>query len=273
MGDTKETMKGTRQEKAWTGARKGQTQTGVRLEKVGRHQINIKLKPRKKADGDAFFFASLPENIQVSMGASMQSFELLSKGIVKVPKGRDAKEVKWSGEFFGKEKKNEPFVKKKRWKKPEKCVKQLKKWMNQGTVLNLVVSRTWINMDVTIASLEVEEYGAYGNIRYTITLVQYRDLKIYTTKENGAGSGLNQASGKKTKERSGDGAGNAKGSYTVVSGDTLWGIAARHCGGGQNWTKLYDANAAVIEEEARKHGRASSDHGHWIWPGEVLVLV
>ena len=125
-------------------------------------------------------------------------------------------------------------------------------------------------MDVIISALEVEEYGAYGNIKYTITLTQYRYLKIYTTKELKISSYA-----KKTKEREEGSGGNleSKGNYTVVSGDTLWSIAARYCGGGPNWTKLYEANAAVIEEEARKHGKASSDHGHWIWPGEVLILV
>ena len=38
------------------------------------------------------------------------------------------------------------------------------------------------------------------------------------------------------------------------------------------WTAIYDANTEVIEEEAKKHGKTSSDHGHWIWPGEVLTI-
>ena len=232
--------------------------------------MNIKLKPKKKADGAAFYFSSLPERIQGNLAASMQSFDVISKGDIKIPKGTKVKEVKWNGEFFGKTKKKEPIVKSRKWKAPKKCVKQLKKWMKKGTVLNLVVSGTWINMDVIISALEVEEYGAYGNIKYTITLTQYRYLKIYTTKELKISSYA-----KKTKEREEGSGGNleSKGNYTVVSGDTLWSIAARYCGGGPNWTKLYEANAAVIEEEARKHGKASSDHGHWIWPGEVLILV
>lgn len=232
--------------------------------------MNIKLKPKKKADGTAFYFASLPENIQGSMTASMQSFDVISKGTIKVPKGTGVKEIKWNGEFFGKSKKKEPIVKRKRWKAPKKCVNQLKKWMNNGVVLNLVISGTWINMDVTISALSVEEYGAYGNIKYTITLTQYRNLKIYTTKEL-----KNKSGKKKTKERAGkeESSGSAKGNYTVVSGDTLWGISSKYCGGSTNWTKLYDANKDTIEAEAKKRGRANSDHGHWIYPGEVLVLV
>ena len=138
--------------------------------------MNIKLKPKKKSEGAAFYFALLPESMQVSMGACMQAFDIISKGTVKVPKGSDVKEVKWSGDFFGKPKKKEAAVKSKRWKSPKKSVNQLKKWTDKGTVLNLVVSGTWINMDVTISSLDVEEYGAYGNVKYTITLTQYLSL-------------------------------------------------------------------------------------------------
>lgn len=58
--------------------------------------------------------------------------------------------------------------------------------------------------------------------------------------------------------------------YNVVSGDTLSGIAARkHL---SSWTALYELNAATIESAARAHGRTSSDHGHWIYPGTVLRL-
>ena len=34
--------------------------------------------------------------------------------------------------------------------------------------------------------------------------------------------------------------------YTVVSGDTLWGIAERFYGSGAAWPKIFDANRAVI---------------------------
>ena len=113
--------------------------------------MNIKLKPKKKADGAAFYFASLPESIEGTMAASMQSFDIISKGTIKVPKGTGVKEIKWSGEFFGKSKRKEAIVKSEKWKSPKKCVNQLKKWMKNEAVLNLVISGTWINMDVTIS--------------------------------------------------------------------------------------------------------------------------
>lgn len=230
--------------------------------------MDIKLNPKDKAEGDAFYFASLPEVIQGVMDAKMQSFDIISQGTVKIPKGTGAKELSWSGVFFGESRRNMPFIKTKYWKNPKSCVETLENWMSKGTVLNIVISGTWINMDVTISSFQVEEFGAYGDIRYTLKLVQKKPLMIYTTKELKIAAFV-----KKTKPRASSSGGGSKGNYTVVSGDTLWGIASKKCGGGTNWTKLYDANAGTIEATAKAHGKSSSDHGHWIWPGETLVLV
>lgn len=229
--------------------------------------MNIKLKPKKKQDGKAFYFPSLPESVKRSMGAKVQSFDTIAKGTIKAPKGSETREYSWDGVFFGESRKNEPIVKKKHWMRPKRCVKTLRDWMDKGTPLNLVVSGE-INKDVTIASLTFENFGAYGDIKYSIKLLQKRGMKIYTTKELKVG-----AMAKKTKERPSGDDGGQKGSYTVVSGDTLWGIAEKHCGGSGNWTKLYDANAGVIEAAAAAHGKSSSDHGRWIWPGTALVLV
>ncbi len=60
--------------------------------------------------------------------------------------------------------------------------------------------------------------------------------------------------------------------YEVQPGDTLWDIAARKLGKGSLYVQIYNDNKDIIEETAKKHGKASSDNGHWIWPGEVLIL-
>lgn len=70
-----------------------------------------------------------------------------------------------------------------------------------------------------------------------------------------------------------DGAASGTGSScTVVSGDTLWGIAKRYLGSGMRYTEIYNANAEVIEAAAKAHGKKSSENGRWIWAGEVLTI-
>lgn len=60
--------------------------------------------------------------------------------------------------------------------------------------------------------------------------------------------------------------------YTVVSGDTLWGISKKFYGNGAKYMAIYNANVDTIESTAKAHGRKSSDNGHWIWPGETLTI-
>lgn len=61
-------------------------------------------------------------------------------------------------------------------------------------------------------------------------------------------------------------------SYTVVSGDTLWRIAAQFYGRGVDYEKIYEANREIIESTAKSRGKKDSSHGHWIFPGTVLTI-
>lgn len=49
--------------------------------------------------------------------------------------------------------------------------------------------------------------------------------------------------------------------YTVVKGDTLWGIATRYYGKGQDWKKIYEANRDIIA------------HPDLIYPGQRFKIV
>ena len=62
------------------------------------------------------------------------------------------------------------------------------------------------------------------------------------------------------------------GTHTVVPGDTLWDLARKNYGSGAKYTIIYNANKEIIEATAKARGRASSDNGHWIWPGTVLTI-
>lgn len=228
--------------------------------------MDIRLIPT--GSGSKFTFPALPEKVQGKYGAKYQSFDIISQGTVKVPKGTDVAEFSWDGVFFGKSKRYEPIVRTNSWLEPNECVKILNDFMQNETVLNLIVTETWINVDVTISSFQPRPVGAYGNVEYSITFVQKKPLKIYTTNELKIASFV-----KKTKPRNDSGGSTSSGgSYTVVSGDTLSGIAAKKMGGAGKWTSLYDANASTIEAAAKAHGKSSSDHGHWIWPGTVLTI-
>lgn len=143
--------------------------------------MDIKLIPVEK--GSKFTFPALPEKVQGKYAAKYQSFDIISLGTVKVPKGTDVSEFSWDGVFFGASKKNEAIVKTNAWKSPNECVKILNDYMLNETVLTLIVTETWINVDVTISSFQPRPVGAYGNVEYSITFVQKKPLKIYSTNE------------------------------------------------------------------------------------------
>lgn len=227
--------------------------------------MDAKLIPVGKS-GSTFIFPALPEEIKGKSEANYQSFDIVSQGTVKVPKGTDAKEISWDGEFFGPSKKNEAIVRRNAWRDPIECVNILNDFIKNETVLNLIVTETWINMDVTISSFQPVAYGAYGNIRYSITFAEKKPLEIYDTNELKIVAFV-----KKTKPRSTP-AKSSGTSYEVRNGDTLWGIASKKLGSGTKWTSIYNANAGTIEAAAKAHGKSSSDHGHWIWAGTVLTI-
>lgn len=215
-----------------------------------------------------FTFPANPESVQASLGTKYQSLDIISQGTVKIPKGTDVATIKWNGVFFGSSKKKELVVLTDYYQTPATCISKLRKWQEAGTVLNLIVAGTWINMDVTISSLEPENTGGYGNVEYSIESCQYKELKIYTTSELKIASFV-----KKTVSRTSTSSTTSSDStYTIVSGDTLWGIAKKKLGSGSKWTTICSKNKSTIEAAAKKHGKSSSGNGHWIYPGTVLTI-
>lgn len=213
-----------------------------------------------------FVFPSMPERISVSTGANYQTYSLLDRKIA-IPRGMDIKSVKWSGTFFGRKRRRTVLVQE--WTEPDECVTFLEEAMESGNTLNLIIEEAPVNLDVSVSRFTYEAYGAFGDIAYTIELQEIRTLKVYTTSE------LNIKPLAKTVETrpEAETAQTAGQSYTVVSGDNLWKIARKFYGGsGADWQKIYSANAAVIEDTAKRHGKSSSDNGHWIYPGCVLVI-
>ena len=63
------------------------------------------------------------------------------------------------------------------------------------------------------------------------------------------------------------------GTHTVVSGNTLWGIATTYYGSGKHWPIIYNANQAAIQARAVQAGLWNPKNpGHWIFPGTVLTI-
>lgn len=223
--------------------------------------IYLKEKGNKKSK---LIFPSMPEEISASTNTNYQTYSLLNRGSVMIPKGIEPEKISWSSEFFGKAKRKESIVIKNKWVAPQTCKKILKKWQKQATILTLIITEMGVNMDVTIADFETTAYGAYGNLKYSISFQKSEPLRVYTDSEKKTGTGK-----KKTTERASV---KKNKSYTVKTGDNLWKISKKMYGSGAKWKKIYDANKTTIESVAKKRSKKNSDYGHWIYPGTKLTI-
>lgn len=148
----------------------------------------------------------------------------------------------------------------------ERC-KQGKKPLTFNIIREIYPGKTLhsTSMVVSLEEYEIEDDASAGfDTKVNIKLKLY---KKYGTKT------VNLSTGASSKNRSeGEGANNSGKSYKIVSGDTLWGIAKKKLGSGIKWKEIYNANKTVIENAAKKHGRSSSQNGHWIYPGTTITI-
>ena len=98
--------------------------------------------------------------------------------------------------------------------------------------------------DLTV-SISLKEYRNYGTKIMNFLLIEDEAETVQASEESGT-------------ERKGEPE-NA-GSYTVVSGDSLWKIAKQLLGNGNRWQELYDLNRDKISNP------------NLIRPGQVLTI-
>jgi nucleoid-associated protein YgaU len=104
-------------------------------------------------------------------------------------------------------------------------------------------------------------------VYFTLELTEYRFLNVSTVQTNTAAS---QNNGLKERPNNSDkGGGSQAGSannnnsqkyHTVVKGESLWQIAKKYYGSGQDFNKIYEANKDKIKK------------AELIYPGQKLVL-
>lgn len=158
-------------------------------------------------------------------------------------------------------------------KQPYEYINQLAKWKDNGTILELTITDTNINFDVTIESLTYSESDVTGDVNYSIQLKEYRTLKRINRTSKGGSSNK----------------------YKVKKGDTLKKIAKKTMGKASYSKKIYKKNKKVIEAAVKKYVKKenarrkkynkkhpkkkkkllkwkSSNKGKRLIPGTVLII-
>lgn len=224
------------------------------------HDIYIYEEAKGKASGIRIPW--LPEKIEVDTGdLRAAEYDILDQGPVDVPNGSNLGEITFQSIFPGTARKGLPFLRGS-LKKPDVYTKQMDQWKEKGTELRILVTGTRINYPVYLTKFSYSHSGGYGDVEYSLTVKTRREVKITTVKA---------ATAKKNQTKKTSNASTAT-TYTIKKGDTLWGISVKYLGKGSRWKEIYNLNKAIIEETAKKHGKKSSNSGHWIYPGCKIKL-
>lgn len=145
--------------------------------------------------------------------------------------------------------------------KPWECSERLNKWRVSGDPIRLIIidknKGVDINMEVLIESMDLKMQDSTGDVYFTLVLKQYKRITVpqeagsVTVKEVSRPA---PPSVEETKPVSG------QRTHTVVSGDTLWGIAKKYYGNGSLYSTIVTANPGKINDP------------NLITPGQVFII-
>lgn len=148
---------------------------------------------------------------------------------------------------------------------PWEIVKQIETWMSARQPLRLKVTPVsaenaslppFIDVPVTIRSFSYEERaGHIGDLFYDLTLKEYRFIEFKRLVKASDGSVLLPEDAPRPEQRARPEA------YEVRSGDTLWHIAKKTLGSGDQWRSLYELNQDLLGPDP-----------NLIYPGQTLVI-
>jgi nucleoid-associated protein YgaU len=199
-------------------------------------------------------FPVLPEEIQIKKGGANKSVDIQGLGEVVIKQDPRAITISFSS-FF-------PFtpfpgVQFDELTPPSDIKDKITVWKNSDKPVHFLVSGTTINLYCAIEDFSYSEQGGdIGTLHYSLTLKEYketaaRQVKIDIPTQKAV---VPEPSPARTDNRA------PEKTYTVVKGDCLWNIAAKHLGSGSRYTEIYNLNTDIIKNP------------NLIYPGQVLKL-
>ena len=208
----------------------------------------------KKSISDKIMLPVNPESFAFTEKHNNTSVNVNSIGEVNLLGKRDLKTGTISSHF---PKRDRNYANNSGRQAPYTYINKLLSWKSSEKPVQLIITGTKINFQVTIETLKYGEQDGTGDVYYDLTLKEYRAVEIKKTK-------LKKTKKKKTtKKKSKPKRPVAKKktkTYTVKSGDCLWNIAKRFYGNGAQYTKIYNANRGKIKNP------------NLIYPGQKLTI-
>jgi len=200
--------------------------------------IKIKIILSEFNTGDYMTFPMLPEAITVECGTRFQSYDIMNVGEIKMPLGEELTRFSWKCKIPGKKRqiKNvggsflNPFI------IVEKDPHAMEVWFsylrNSNIKCRLLITETPVNHNVYLEDYKMTYSGGYGDYECDISFIHAKELKVLT-------EGISKDLGTNRNVRPSK---NSVDSYTVKSGDTLWGIAQKYLGKGSRYNEIAKLN-------------------------------
>ena len=117
--------------------------------------------------------------------------------------------------------------------KPYEYIKQLLMWKNSGKPIRVIVTGTPINYAMAIENLIYSEVDGTGDVYFTLELKEYKFISTLTVKTTTTKNGTTLTTPTTTREVK-----SPPDSYVVKQGDTLWLIAKKLTGDGNNYKAI-----------------------------------
>lgn len=192
----------------------------------------------------------IPEKIQYSSETRFAEYEILNKGQVLVPDGKNLFDLSWESFFPGEILKGSRLVH--TWTDAQVLDNLFKFWRESGTPLNVCITGTNINADVHIAEYNSAYEGLH--LAYEVGFKECEKIIVSAQGSASAKTGI---------------------SVKVKKGDTLQKLAKKYLGDRKKYKKIYKANKKLIDKrnkkERKKHpGKKVSKYK--IYKDQVLVI-
>lgn len=196
----------------------------------------------------------LPEAISIGNGSLNKSVEISGLGEIVIKQDRPALTIEFSSFFPAA---RFPGLQVSSITPPQTIVEKITSWKNSDKPIHFLITGTNVNLYCTIESFPCSEQGGdVGTIHYSLALKEYREVSArqITIEPAAKVAVVPVETETRTDNR------EPEKTYTVVSGDCLWNIAAKHLGSGSRYTEIAALNADIIKSP------------NLIYPGQVLKL-
>ena len=199
-------------------------------------------------------FPVLPDLINIRKGVQNKSISIQGLGEVVIKQDPSAVQISFSS-FFP----STPFpgIQVDDITPPSDIKDKITVWQKGDMPVHFLVTGTTINLFTTIEDfVYYEQGGDIGTLYYNLMLKEYKTVKArqVTVDVSAQKAMIPEPAPARADNRA------TEKTYTVVKGDCLWNIAAKHLGSGSRYNEIVALNTDIIKNPSL------------IYPGQVLKL-